>query len=142
MINNGKAVAKPILLKISPDLSTEQLDDVIDLALEIQLDGLVATNTTIDREGLEYGFKIGSKETGGLSGKPLQKRSTEIVKHIFDRTKGEILIMASGGIFTGADAINKFEAGASLVQVWTGFIYEGPLIAKKICKHLSTINNY
>lgn len=142
MINNGKAVAKPILLKISPDLSTEQLDDVIDLALEIQLDGLVATNTTIDREGLEYDFKIGSKETGGLSGKPLQKRSTEIVKHIFDKTKGEILIMASGGIFTGADAINKFEAGASLVQVWTGFIYEGPLIAKKICKHLSTINNY
>ena len=142
MINNGKAVAKPILLKIAPDLSTEQLDDVIDLALEIQLDGLVATNTTIEREGLEHDFKIGTRETGGLSGKPLQKRSTEIVKYIFEKTKGEIPIIASGGIFTSADANNKFEAGASLVQVWTGFIYEGPSIAKKICKHLSTINNY
>ena len=137
MINNGKAVAKPILLKISPDLSTEQLDDVIDLALEIQLDGLVATNTTIEREGLEYDFKIGSKETGGLSGKPLQKRSTEIVKYIFEKTKGEIPIIASGGIFTSTDANEKFEAGASLVQVWTGFIYEGPSIAKKICRKLN-----
>lgn len=138
MINNGKAVAKPILLKIAPDLSTEQLDDVIDLALEIQLDGFVATNTTIEREGLEHDFKIGSKETGGLSGKPLQKRSTEIVKYIFEKTKGEIPIIASGGIFTSADANSKFEAGASLVQVWTGFIYEGPGIVKKICKSLNT----
>ena len=136
MINNGKAVAKPILLKISPDLSTEQLDDVIDLALEIKLDGLVATNTTIDREGLEYDFQIGTKETGGLSGKPLKNRSTAIVKHIFEKTKGEIPIIASGGIFTSADANEKFEAGASLVQVWTGFIYEGPSIAKKICRKL------
>lgn len=142
MINNGKAVAKPILLKIAPDLSTEQLNDVIDLALEIQLDGLVATNTTIDREGLEYDFNIGTRETGGLSGKPLKDRSTGIVKHIFERTKGEIPIIASGGIFTSADANEKFEAGASLVQVWTGFIYEGPSIAKKICNHLSAINNY
>lgn len=138
MINNGKAVAKPILLKISPDLSTEQLNDVIDLALEIKLDGLVATNTTTDREGLEYDFKIGTKETGGLSGKPLKKRSTAIVKHIFDKTKGEIPIIASGGVFTSADANEKFEAGASLVQVWTGFIYEGPGIVKKICKSLNT----
>ena len=138
MINNGKAVAKPILLKIAPDLTTEQLDDVIDLALEIQLDGLVATNTTIDREGLEHNFDIGTKQTGGLSGKPLQKRSTEVVKYIFEKTKGEIPIIASGGIFTGEDANEKFEAGASLVQVWTGFIYEGPAIVKKICKHLKS----
>jgi len=136
MINNGKAVAKPILLKIAPDLTTEQLNDVIDLALEIQLDGLVATNTTIDREGLEYNFDIGTKQTGGLSGKPLQKRSTEVVKYIFEKTKGEIPIIASGGIFTGNDANEKFEAGASLVQVWTGFIYEGPAIVKKICRSL------
>jgi dihydroorotate dehydrogenase len=142
MINNGKAVAKPILLKISPDLSTEQLNDVIDLALEIKLDGLVATNTTIDREGLEYDFKIGTKENGGLSGKPLKNRSTAIVKHIFEKTKGEIPIIASGGIFTSSDANEKFEAGASLVQVWTGFIYEGPSIVKKICKYLQPINNY
>ena len=142
MINNGKAIAKPILLKIAPDLTKEQLDDVIDLVLEIQLDGLVATNTTIDREGVEHDFKIGTKETGGLSGKPLQKRSTDIVRYICEKTKGEIPIIASGGIFTSADANQKFEAGASLVQVWTGFIYEGPSIVKKICKHLSTINNY
>ena len=114
MINNGKAVAKPILLKIAPDLTQEQLDDVIDLALEIKLDGLVATNTTIDREGLEHDLRIGTLETGGLSGKPLQKRSTEIVKYIFEKTKGEIPIIASGGIFTGADAKEKFDAGASI----------------------------
>ena len=141
MINNGKAVAKPILLKIAPDLTWEQLDDVIDLALEIKLDGLVATNTTIDREGLEHDLRIGTLETGGLSGKPLQKRSTEIVKYIFEKTKGEIPIIASGGVFTGADAKEKFDAGASLVQVWTGFIYEGPGIVKHICKSLTKINN-
>ena len=136
MINNGKAVAKPILLKIAPDLTIEQLDDVIDLALEIQLDGLVATNTTIDREGLEHNYNIGTKQAGGLSGKPLQKRSTEVVKYISEKTKGEIPIIASGGIFTGEDANEKFRAGASLVQVWTGFIYEGPAIVKKICRSL------
>ena len=136
MINNGKAIAKPILLKIAPDLSKEQLDDVIDLAMEIKLDGLVATNTTIDRDGLNHEFKIGTREAGGLSGKPLQKGSTEIVKYIFEKTKGEIPIIASGGIFTGADAKEKFDAGASLVQVWTGFIYEGPAIVKKICNSL------
>ena len=137
MINNGKAVAKPVLLKIAPDLTKEQLDDVTDLALEIKLDGLVATNTTIEREGLEHDLRIGTLETGGLSGKPLQKRSTEIVKYIFEKTKGEIPIIASGGVFTGADAKEKFDAGASLVQVWTGFIYEGPSIVKNICKQLN-----
>ena len=138
MINNGKAVAKPILLKIAPDLTKEQLDDVIDLALEIKLDGIVATNTTITRDGLttdnSHFTIIGA---GGLSGKPLQKRSTEVVKYIFEKTKDEIPIIASGGIFTGIDAKEKLDAGASLVQVWTGFIYEGPAIVKKICKHLS-----
>ena len=137
MINNGKAVAKPILLKIAPDLTREQLDDVIDLALEIKLDGLVATNTTIDRDGLDHEVKIGTEQTGGLSGKPLQQRSTEIVKYIYQKTKGEIPIIASGGVFTGPDAKEKLNAGASLVQVWTGFIYEGPSIVKKICNHLN-----
>jgi len=141
MINNGKAVAKPILLKIAPDLTVEQLDDVADLALEIKLDGLVAANTTVDRDGLEHDLRIGTLETGGLSGKPLQKRSTEIVKYIFEKTKGEIPIIASGGVFTGTDAKEKFDAGASLVQVWTGFIYEGPAIVKHICKYLTKINN-
>jgi dihydroorotate dehydrogenase len=141
MINNGKAVAKPILLKIAPDLTVEQLNDVIDLAMEIKLDGLVATNTTIDRDGLEHDLRIGTLETGGLSGKPLQKRSTDIVKYIFEKTKSEIPIIASGGVFTGEDAKEKFDAGASLVQVWTGFIYEGPGIVKHICKYLTKINN-
>ena len=141
MINNGKAVAKPILLKIAPDLTVEQLNDVADLALEIKLDGLVAANTTVDRDGLEHDLRIGTLETGGLSGKPLQKRSTEIVKYIFEKTKGEIPIIASGGVFTGTDAKEKFDAGASLVQVWTGFIYEGPAIVKHICKYLTKINN-
>ena len=141
MINNGKAVAKPILLKIAPDLMAEQLDDVIDLALEIKLDGLVATNTTISRDGLEKNLETGAKQTGGLSGKPLQKRSTEVVEYISKKTNGEIPIIASGGIFTGSDAKEKLDAGASLVQVWTGFIYEGPSIVKNICKHLSKINN-
>jgi len=136
MINNGKAIARPILLKIAPDLTKEQLDDVIDLALEIKLDGLVATNTTIDRDGLEHDVRTGTLQTGGLSGKPLQKRSTEIVKYIFEKAKGEIPIIASGGIFTSADAKEKLNAGASLVQVWTGFIYEGPSIVKKICHEL------
>ena len=136
MINNGKAVAKPILIKIAPDLTREQLDDVIDLAMEIKLDGIVATNTTIDRDGLNHDFKIGTREAGGLSGKPLQKRSTEIVKYIYQKTNGEIPIIASGGVFIGADAKEKFDAGASLVQVWTGFIYEGPAIVKKICRSL------
>jgi dihydroorotate dehydrogenase len=137
MINNGKAVAKPILLKIAPDLTEEQLNDVIDLALEIKLDGIVATNTTITREGLSPGSEARDQQPGGLSGKPLQKRSTEIVKYIFEKAKGEIPIIASGGIFTGADVKEKFNAGASLIQVWTGFIYEGPGIVKNICKQLS-----
>jgi len=141
MINNGKAVAKPILLKIAPDLSQEQLDDVIDLAMEIKLDGLVATNTTISREGLSQQLTVNSQQPGGLSGMPLKHKSTEIVKYIFEKTNGEIPIIASGGIFTGEDAKEKFDAGASLVQVWTGFIYEGPGIVNHICQHLTKINN-
>ena len=126
---------KPILLKIAPDLTTEQIDDVIALAMEIKLDGLVATNTTISRELLATSYeqiqKIGM---GGLSGMPLQKRSTEIIKYITQKTNGQIPVIASGGIFTAADAKEKLNAGASLVQVWTGFIYEGPAIVKNICK--------
>jgi dihydroorotate dehydrogenase len=142
MINNGKAVSKPIFLKIAPDLAKEQIDDVIDLALEIKLDGLVATNTTISREGLSTKSAVRSTKigAGGLSGLPLKHRSTEVVKYIYEKTKGEISVIASGGIFTGEDAKEKLEAGASLVQVWTGFIYEGPGIVKKICKELRMKN--
>jgi dihydroorotate dehydrogenase len=136
MINNGKAHSKPVLLKIAPDLSYEQIDDVVDLALEIKLDGIVATNTTISREGLVHHVGMGNQEAGGLSGAPLRQRSTEIIKYIHQRANGQIPIIASGGIFSFADAQEKFKAGASLVQVWTGFIYEGPGIVKKICKLL------
>lgn len=137
MINNGKAQSKPILLKIAPDLTTEQIDDVIDLSLEIKLDGLVATNTTIRRDHLQTpGDQVQTIGAGGLSGKPLKERSTEIVRYICEKTEGQIPVIASGGIFEGADALEKLNAGASLVQVWTGFIYEGPGIVKKICKSL------
>lgn len=140
MINNGKAQSKPILLKIAPDLTQEQIDDVIDLAMEIKLDGLVATNTTISREHLLTDRdKVQKMGAGGLSGLPLRQRSTEVVKYICHKTKGSIPIVASGGIFTGEDAKEKLDAGATLVQVWTGFIYEGPGIVKKICKEMGNI---
>lgn len=136
-INATQSYPKPLLLKIAPDLTQEQIDDVIDLALEIKLDGLVATNTTISRSGLlTPDSRLTSIGAGGLSGLPLKQKSTEIVKYIFDKTKGKIPVIASGGIFTGQDAKEKLDAGASLVQVWTGFIYEGPAIVKQICKSL------
>jgi len=129
---------KPILLKIAPDLTYEQIDDVIDLALEIRLDGLVAANTTISRENLlTHTSKLEAIGAGGLSGLPLKQRSTEVVKYICDKTNGKIPVIASGGTFTGEDAKEKINAGASLVQVWTGFIYEGPGIVKRICKSIN-----
>jgi len=136
-LNKQMQNPKPILLKIAPDLSEEQLNDVADLALEIKLDGLVATNTTISREALkspaEMVMQIGN---GGLSGLPIQHRSTIVVDYLYKKTKGTIPIIASGGIFTAADAKDKLNAGASLIQVWTGFVYEGPTIVKNICKGL------
>lgn len=138
MMNNGKAKAKPILLKIAPDLEPSQLDDVIDLALEIKLDGIIATNTTISRNHLKTPQgEIEAIGAGGLSGKPLKEKSTEFVKYIHQQTNGQVPIIASGGVFTSSDAKEKFDAGASLVQIWTGFIYEGPSIVKKICKNLN-----
>jgi dihydroorotate dehydrogenase len=128
---------KPILLKIAPDLNSNQVDDVIALAMEIKLDGLVAANTTIDRSDL-----VTSKDVldtigaGGLSGLPLKQRSTQMVTYLHQKTNGQIPIIASGGIFTGADAKEKLAAGAVLVQIWTGFIYEGPKIVSNICKTL------
>jgi len=128
---------KPILLKIAPDLTQEQIDDVIALALEIKLDGLVASNTTISRDQLQTtNNQLQTIGAGGLSGLPVKARSTEIVKYIHQKTGGQIPLIASGGIFTGADVKEKLDAGASLVQVWTGFIYEGPSIVKNICKVL------
>jgi dihydroorotate dehydrogenase len=135
MINNGKAQSKPILLKIAPDLTTEQIDDVVDLALEIKLDGLVATNTTIDRSNLTTPEnEVTAIGAGGLSGAPVKLKSTGVVRYITNKSGGKIPVIASGGIFNAEDAKEKKDAGGSLVQVWTGFIYEGPAIVKKICK--------
>lgn len=132
-LNKAVPQPRPILLKIAPDLTNEELDDVIDLAREIKLDGLVATNTTISRAQLQTASEeIQSIGAGGLSGRPVRQRSTEVLKYIHSKTNGSIPVIASGGIFTAADAKEKLEAGASLLQVWTGFVYEGPAIVRKI----------
>ncbi|MGN6399521.1 MAG: quinone-dependent dihydroorotate dehydrogenase [Flavisolibacter sp.] len=135
-LNQNFSAQKPILLKIAPDLSLPQIDDVIDLANEIKLDGLVATNTTISREQLKTAnAKLQAIGAGGLSGKPVKNRSTEIVKYIHQKAPA-IPVIGSGGIFTAEDAKEKLQAGAELIEVWTGFIYEGPFIVKNICKAL------
>ena len=132
-INKTKSIQRPLLLKISPDLSQNELDDIIDLAIEIKLDGLVAANTTISRKNLiTEQKKIEAIGAGGLSGKPVKEESTRVTAHIQTRTKGSMPIISSGGIFSASDANEKFDYGAGLVQVWTGFIYEGPGIVKKI----------
>lgn len=128
---------RPILLKIAPDLTTEQIDDVLQLAQEIKLDGLVASNTTISRDGLRTSTQeIERIGAGGLSGAPVRQRSTQIVQYIHEKTGGSVPVIGSGGIFTGTQAQEKLQAGATLCEVWTGFIYEGPSIAHNICNHL------
>lgn len=135
--NAAFEIKKPILLKIAPDLTLAQIDDVIDLAMEINLDGLVACNTTLSREPLTTeNSLVTAMGAGGLSGLPLKQRSTEIIQYIHQKTKGQLPVIASGGIFTGEDAKEKLAAGATLVQVWTGFVYEGPGIVKNICKKM------
>jgi dihydroorotate dehydrogenase len=137
-INQGKQKPKPLLLKIAPDLTKEQLDDIVSLSFETKLYGLVASNTTINRAGLQTpSSKLEEIGAGGLSGKPVRTRSTEVVQYLHEQTNGKVPIIASGGIFTGDDAKEKLDAGASLLQVWTGFVYEGPSIVKNICKQLT-----
>ncbi len=135
--NLEKAIQRPILLKIAPDLTTEQLDDIIDIVLETEIDGVIATNTTINRDGLnatqETLAQIGA---GGLSGKPLTKQSTEVIRYLHVHSQGRFPIIGVGGIHSPEDAIEKLEAGASLVQLYTGFIYEGPGLIKRINKAL------
>ncbi len=136
-INHGQLKPKPLLLKIAPDLTIGQVDDIIELAGEVNLSALVATNTTISRQHLQTSAKEVEKiGAGGLSGKPLKEKSLEIVNYIYKQTAGKLPVIASGGIFTGQDAADQLRAGASLVQVWTGFVYEGPMIVKNICKSL------
>jgi dihydroorotate dehydrogenase len=136
-INQGKAKPKPLLLKIAPDLTNEQLDDIIALTKDMQLSGLVATNTTISRAGLRTApVAVEAIGMGGLSGKPVQQKSNEVLQYLVKGLGGDTPVIASGGIFTGADAQEKMDLGASLIQVWTGFVYQGPAIAKNICKEL------
>ena len=137
MLSKSYKEQKPILLKIAPDLSQQELDEVIDLADEVKLDGLVVTNTTISREQLATGKEqIENIGAGGLSGKPLALRSTEMLLYINKKTQGRLPLIASGGIFNGNDTLEKLKAGAVLFEVWTGFIYEGPSIVKNICNAL------
>ena len=136
-INQGKSSPKPLLLKIAPDLTTSQLDDIVALTNEVTLDGLVIANTTISRENLVTDkAEIERIANGGLSGKPLKQKSDDVLQYIHQQTKNNIQIIASGGIFNGQDAKDKLALGASLVQVWTGFVYQGPAIAMNICKEL------
>jgi dihydroorotate dehydrogenase len=123
--------AKPILLKIAPDLTNEQLLDIIDIVKETKIAGIIATNTTISREGLHSVNKI---EMGGLSGKPLTNRATEVIRFLSQKSNKAFPIIGVGGIHSAQDAIEKLEAGASLVQLYTGFIYEGPQLVKDINK--------
>lgn len=129
--NWAKPKQKPILLKIAPDLTDEQLLDIIDIVNETKIAGVIATNTTLSREGLQSENKI---EMGGLSGKPLEKRSTEVIRFLAEKSNKSFPIIGVGGIHSAQDAIEKLEAGASLVQLYTGFIYEGPALVKAINK--------
>ena len=130
-LNQSKQKPKPILLKIAPDLTNEQLDDVIEIVLETNLAGIIATNTTLSREGLKSSADL-SNEMGGLSGRPLRERSTEVIAYLHDKSKGKIPIVGVGGIHSAEDAIEKLKAGACLIQLYSGFIYEGPGLIKEI----------
>jgi dihydroorotate dehydrogenase len=133
--NGRKSKPKPILLKIAPDLTNEQLDDIIEIVKETRTSGVIATNTTISREGLvSDNQEVTAIGAGGLSGKPLTNRSTEIIRYLSEKSNKAFPIIGVGGIYTAQDAIEKLQAGASLVQVYSGFIYEGPTIVKEICK--------
>jgi len=137
VINEEMAKSKPILLKIAPDLTNGQLDDIIEIVQNTGIQGIVATNTTIDRSNLTTSAKeVGAIGAGGLSGAPLRQRATEVIKYIHEKSGGTITIIAAGGIFTAEDAIEKLQAGAVLVQIYTGFVYEGPAAASMICKGL------
>lgn len=138
-LNGRQRVPRPLLLKIAPDLTDTQLDDIVEIAAETRISGLVATNTTLSREGLATpGAEVTRLGAGGLSGKPLTSRSTEVIRYLRDKTSGTLPIIAVGGIFSARDAREKLDAGASLVQVYTGFIYEGPSITRKILKGLGS----
>lgn len=130
-VQGANAAKKPILVKIAPDLSWEAVDDVLSLVEEHRIAGVIATNTTIDHSSVPEA----RRETGGLSGKPVRARSTEIIRYITSKTKTPVI--GVGGIFSADDAQEKFDAGAALVQLYTGFIYRGPTLVREICKQLA-----
>lgn len=132
-LNSKKRKPKPILLKIAPDLSDDQLLDIINIVQETQIAGVIATNTTLSRENL---ISENKNETGGLSGKPLTKRSTEVIRFLSEKSGKAFPIIGVGGIHSAEDALEKLEAGASLIQLYTGFIYEGPGLIRKINEKL------
>ncbi len=136
-LNHAKPKPKPILLKIAPDLTDSQLDDIIEIVRTTKIEGVIATNTTISREGLNYTKEeIEKFGMGGLSGKPLTKRSTEVIKYLKQRSNNAFPVIGVGGIHSPEDAIEKLNAGADLIQLYTGFIYEGPGLIKRINKEL------
>jgi dihydroorotate dehydrogenase len=138
ILNNNSPDPKPILLKIAPDLSNSHLDSIIEIVKETKIDGIIATNTTISREELKTSNEalkiIGD---GGLSGKPLAKRSTEVIRYLYQNSNRSFPIIGVGGIHSPTDALEKLNAGASLVQLYTGFIYEGPGLVKRIKQELA-----
>ena len=132
-LNLKKSNPKPILLKIAPDLTDSQLDDIIEIVETTEIDGLIATNTTTERNGLNTGEeRIKYIGEGGLSGLPLRERSTEVIRYIRKNAKRYFPIIGVGGIHSAEDALEKLDAGADLIQLYTGFIYEGPGLVKKI----------
>ncbi|MFW5792749.1 MAG: quinone-dependent dihydroorotate dehydrogenase [Bacteroidota bacterium] len=135
VINQAKIKPKPMLLKISPDLSEAQLDDTIEVVKQAKFDGIIATNTTTSRDNLiTQKSKTEAIGSGGLSGLPLKDKSSKVISYIYNKTNGTIPIIGVGGIHSPKDALEKLEAGATLIQLYTGFIYEGPALAKKINK--------
>ena len=137
--NEKRPKSKPILLKIAPDLTDSQLDDIIEIVQETHIAGVIATNTTISREGLRSSASLTS-EMGGISGKPVEKRSTEVIRYLSEKSNKAFPIIGVGGIHSPEDAIEKLNAGASLVQIYTGFIYEGPALASEINKEIAGKN--
>ena len=134
-LSNAKEKVKPILLKIAPDLSVSQLDDVIEIVKETKTDGVIATNTSISREGLETSLaEIQAMGAGGLSGKPLNGKSNDVISYLRKELGPQFPIIGVGGIMSAADALAKIKAGADLIQIYTGFIYEGPGFVKRINK--------
>jgi dihydroorotate dehydrogenase len=136
--NLKNRISRPILLKIAPDLTNEQLDDIVEIVIKTEIAGVIATNTTISREGLVADETL-RYEPGGLSGKPLAKRSTEVISYIYKKSKGAFPIIGVGGIHSPEDAVEKMQAGAALIQLYTGFIYEGPGLIKRINKKVLTM---